>query len=339
MNRKFKNIVGIDVSKKHLDAALIIEDKFETPVHLRFSNDQDGFEKFAQWLVVQQVALNSEMLLVIEHTGLYQSLVVTFCSKHQIALCTEQANQIRWSLGLQRGKTDKLDARRIALYGYKNREMIVPQGIPPIQIGKIQRLLALRERLVNARKQLVTSLEEMTGFINKNEITVMKKMQEPVVKKLEVSIHKAEQAIKELIKAEPAMHTNFKLLTSIKGIGMVTAWHLLVYTGNFTRYAKGKKLACYCGVVPFGHQSGSSIKGKNRVSHMANKNLKVLLHMAAVSAIQHDAELKQYYQRKLASGKQSMCILNAVRNKLVLRIASVVERQSPFVDNYSKNAA
>jgi transposase len=339
MNRNFKHIVGIDVSKKHLDAALIIDDHFESPVYLRFTNDHEGFEQFTHWLIIQQVPLNSSMLLVIEHTGLYQSLVVSFCSKHQISLCTEQANQIRWSLGLQRGKSDKLDAHRIALYGFKNKDMIVPQGVPPVQTGRIQRLLALRERLVNARKQLVTSLEEMTGFIGKNEIASMKKVQEPVVKKLEAAIVKTEQAIRDLIKTEPAMNSNYKLLLSIKGVGMVTAWHLIVYTGNFTRYAKGKKLACYCGVVPFGHQSGSSIKGKNRVSHMANKSLKVLLHMAAVSAVQHDAELKQYYQRKLASGKHAMCVLNAVRNKLVLRIARVVERQSPFVENYAIKAA
>lgn len=339
MNRNFKHIVGIDVSKKHLDAALIIGDEHDSPCHLRFTNDENGFEKFTQWLAGQQVPLNSGLLMVIEHTGLYQSQVVSFCSKHTISLCTEQANQIRWSLGLQRGKSDKLDARRIAMYGYKNRYTIVPQGIPPVQTGKLQRLLALRERFVNARKQLVTSMEEMKGFIDKKEIDVMKKIQEPVVKKLEAAILKTEEAIRTLIKADTGMHTNFKLLLSIKGVGMVTAWHLIVYTCNFTRYVTGKKLACYCGVVPFSHQSGSSIKGKNRVSHMANKSMKSLLHMAAVSAVQHDPELKQYYLRKIASGKHAMCVLNAVRNKLVLRIARVVERQSPFVDNYSKNVA
>ncbi len=339
MNPNFKHIVGIDVSKKHLDAALINGDDFNALFHFRFTNDENGFDKFTRWLTDHQVVLNSNMLLVIEHTGLYQSLVVSFCSKHKISLCAEQANQIRWSLGLQRGKSDKLDARRIALYGYKNRETIVSQSIPPVLIGKLQRLVALRERLVNARKQIVTSMEEMTGFIDKKEIDSMKKIQDPVVKKLEAAICKTEQSISALIKADPAVHTNYKLLLSIKGVGMVTAWHFIIYTCNFTRYKKGKKLACYCGVVPFSHQSGSSIKGKNRISHMANKSLKVLLHMAAVSAIQHDPELKQYYQRKTAAGKNPMNVINAVRNKLVLRIAKVVERQSPFVDNYSKNAA
>jgi transposase len=339
MNGNFKHIIGIDVSKKHLDAALIIVNEFDSSIYFRFTNDENGFEKFTRWLTDQQVVLNSSTLLVIEHTGLYQSLVVSFCARHTISLCAEQANQIRWSLGLQRGKSDKLDARRIALYGYKNRDTIVSHPVPPVHIGKLQRLLAFRERLVNARKQIVTSIEEMAGFIDKKEIDAMKKIQEPVVKKLEAAICKTEESISILIKANPAIHTNYKLLLSIKGVGMVTAWHLIVYTCNFTRYAQGKKLACYCGVVPFSHQSGTSIKGKNRVSHMANKSLKVLLHMAAVSAIQHDPELKLYYQRKVASGKHSMCVINAVRNKLVLRIASVVERQSPFVDNYSKKAA
>jgi hypothetical protein len=72
---------------------------------------------------------------------------------------------------------------------------------------------------------------------------------------------------------------------------------------------------------------------------MANKDLKVLLHMGAVSAIQHDANLKQYYQRKVAEGKHRMSALNAVRNKLVLRICAVVERQTPYVENYQRNVA
>jgi transposase len=339
MSETFKNFVGIDVSKKHLDAALIVNQRYSTPLHLKFSNDASGFADFARWLKKQDVALDQSLVLVIEHTGLYQNLVVGFCATHHIALCAEQANQIRWSLGLQRGKSDKLDAARIALYGFKNRDTIVSQAVPPAAIGQIKRLLAARERLVNARKQLLTSVQELKGFVDEKEVQMLEKMQAPAVKKLEAAIHKSEAAIDALIKSDEAMHTNYKLVLSIKGVGKITAWSLIVYTCNFTRYVKGKQLACYCGVVPFKHESGSSIKGKSRVSHMANKDLKVLLHMGAVSAIQHDANLKQYYQRKVAEGKHRMSALNAVRNKLVLRICAVVERQTPYVENYQRNVA
>lgn len=107
MNRNYKHIVGIDVSKKHLDAALIIGHALDCPLHFRFTNDENGFGQFSNWLTAHGVVLNSSMLLVIEHTGLYQSVVVSFCRQHKISLCTEQANQIRWSLGLQRGKSVK----------------------------------------------------------------------------------------------------------------------------------------------------------------------------------------------------------------------------------------
>lgn len=339
MSTTFKNFVGIDVSKKHLDASLIVNQQHDSPLHLKFSNDTPGFAEFTNWIKKQGVALDQSLVLVIEHTGLYQNLVVNFCASHQIALCAEQANQIRWSLGLQRGKSDKLDSSRIALYGFKNRDTIASQAVPPVSIGQIQRLLSTRERLVNARKQLVTSLQELKGFVDQREVQMLEKIQAPAIKKIEAAIIKAEAAINALIKADPTMHTNYKLLLSIKGIGMVTAWHLMIYTCNFTRYIKGKQLACYCGVVPFKHESGSSIKGKNRVSHMANKDLKVLLHMAAVSAIQHDPNLKQYYQRKTAAGKHPMSVLNAVRNKLVLCICAVVERQTPYVENYQRKVA
>lgn len=339
METPFKTFVGIDVSKKHLDAALIINQKYSAPLHLKFTNNADGFGQFLLWLKKQGAVVDASLLLVIEHTGLYQNHVVNFCVANQITLRAEQAKHIRWSLGFQRGKTDKLDAVRIAQYGFKNRETLTSQEVPPPAIGQLKRLLAQRDRMVNVRKQMVTSLKELEGFVDAKEIRQLEKNQASSIKAIEAAIVKIEDSIMALLKENPDMYTNYKLLISIKGIGMVTAWNLLVYTVNFTRYAKAKQLACYCGVAPFSYQSGTSVKGKTRVNHMANKNLKALLHMAAVCAIQHDAYLKHYYQRKILEGKHPMSAINAVRNKMVRCICAVVERKTPYVENLQKGAA
>jgi transposase len=101
------------------------------------------------------------------------------------------------------------------------------------------------------------------------------------------------------------------------------------HTDNFQKFSSSRQFSCYTGVVPLEHSSRTSIRGKSRVSHYANKKAKQLLNLAASVAIQHK-ELKQYYQRRVAEGKSKMSTLNIVRNKLVDRMFAVVKRQTPY---------
>src|SRR5665647_3923183 len=104
---------------------------------------------------------------------------------------------------------------------------------------------------------------------------------------------------------------NFKLVTSITGIGRQTALLLIVVTNNFLWFNDHRKLASYAGIAPFPYTSGTSIKGRNKVSPLANKKLKSLLSSCAVSAIRNDPEMKIYFNRRTESGKHKMntCLL------------------------------
>ena len=96
-------------------------------------------------------------------------------------------------------------------------------------------------------------------------------------------------------------------------------------------------MACYAGIAPFEHTSGTSIKGRTRVSHLANKSLKTLLHMGALSAIKNSEEIGAYYRRKVEEGKPKMVVINAVRNKLVLRIWACIREDRMYEKTYTKN--
>ena len=126
----------------------------------------------------------------------------------------------------------------------------------------------------------------------------------------------------------------FDLATSIPGVGPILTLKLIVYTKMFTKFKNNRQLACYCGVAPFEHSSGTSIRGKTGVSKFANMDLKSTLHMAAISSVQHNPELKVYYERKVKEGKNKMSAINAVRNKLLTRIVAVVKRKTPYVSIY-----
>ncbi len=106
---------------------------------------------------------------------------------------------------------------------------------------------------------------------------------------------------------------------------------MTIHTNFFTRYDTPKQLAFYCGVVPFEYSSGTSIKKRSKVHHMANKSLKKHLHLGALAAMTYDPELKAYYIRKVEEGKSKMLVINNIRNKLIHRVCAVIKRQQPYI--------
>lgn len=131
----------------------------------------------------------------------------------------------------------------------------------------------------------------------------------------------------------PQLKHLFELITSVKGISKVTATEIVITTNEFKNIKDPKKFGCYAGCVPFEKSSGKK-RGKPAVSPIANKKVKSLLHMAALSAIRHCNELKAYYQRKVAEGKNKMLVLNNVRNKLILRVFVCVNKNQKYNENY-----
>ena len=117
-------------------------------------------------------------------------------------------------------------------------------------------------------------------------------------------------------------------------MGKVTAVQIIVDTNEFKDIREGKKYACHSGVVPFEHRSGSSVHLRSRVSHLANKCTKTLLHMAALSPIRMAGEMKEYYQRKVAEGKNKMSVMSSIRNKLILRVFACVRNNRVYQKNY-----
>jgi len=144
-------------------------------------------------------------------------------------------------------------------------------------------------------------------------------------------IGEIENEIKTLIEEDSNLKKNYNLATSVVGIGLVNAVIFMVYSNNFQGFTNGRKYACYGGVAPFEYSSGTSIKGKTRVSHLANKTIKVNLTQAAKSAVLNDPELKKYYKRKENEGKEHGVIMNAVKFKLIIRVFAVVNRGTPYV--------
>ncbi len=329
---EWKYFIGMDVSKATLDVALVVEK--EVVFQQQISNSPAGLKQCLKAL--QKTIAGFELhraVFCMEHTGIYNHHALYYLHSMGVALCLESAVQIKLSLGMQRGKNDRIDAVRIARYAYKNREELRLWQPKRAVVEELNRLTVLRERLIQAKNQLKVSYEEMRQF-DKQSATRMKTLSKSSMEALARDIEKVEAAIEELIRQDEELTRLFKLITSVQGIGKVTAAALIVTTNEFKDIREAKPYACYAGVAPFEHSSGIK-KGRAGVSHKANKHVKSLLHMAALTAIAYNNDLKIYYERKLKENKNKMVIINAVRNKLLHRIFACVKRNTPYEKNYA----
>jgi transposase len=337
--RQFKHAIGIDISKLTFDAAIIINGQKDSMRHRQFKKTKTGLGEFVQWLQPLGVTLNEETIICMEFTGVYNRMLLNFLENTSATIWVEMAVHIKRSLGLQRDKSDKLDAKRIALFCWRNSDEARVWGGIDKDAQKIKDLLAQRDRLVKYKSGLEKPLDEMEKEGLEDIAKELKANQKNVIRQIEASIEKIETTIAKIVGDNKLLGTKAKQVESIKGISHVICWHLIANTNGFECLKNGKALACYCGVAPFSKTSGTTVKGRPKVSNIANKKLKMLLHMAALCAIIHDPEMKKYYARKVAEGKHKMSVLNAVRNKLVLRIAAVQRDGREFEENYVNKAA
>lgn len=318
-------VVGVDVSKATLDICFK-----PSGLTMQISNDLPGFKN---WYSESRKILSSvtQTMVVMEHTGSYSVRFEKFLRSKKIGYCKVNALQIKRSLGVIRGKNDKVDAVRIGEYGWLRKEQLKADEPCSEHIVKLKSLLSLRSKMVKDRSGYMCRLKEIknTGDYLKSDPVI--RIHTKIIITLTTEIKAVEKQIRELIKGNKELGKTSELIRSIKGVGEIVAAYMICYTNNFKRFSKARKFNCYAGLAPFKYESGTSIRGRARVSHLANKEAKTLLTLAASCAIRYDKELKKYYDKRVAAGMKKMSCLNIIRSKIVSRIFAVAKRQTPFV--------
>lgn len=324
---KTKETIGIDVSKLTIDVHIHGKD-----MHRVFDNCPGEIKKMVGWALKGTDHDKGETMFVFEHTGLYSHQLSATLSGLGAMYAMVSGLEIKRSLGLARGKDDRADAAKIALYGHRLREELEPCRMPSGELQSLKRLLGLRDRMVKQRAGYKTSLKEEKRVLKRKGNKVLFEVQEQAIKDLSKKVVKIEAAMDEIIKGAQGLKKIYKLITSIKGVGPQTALYMIAHTQGFTQFESSRKFASYCGVAPFPNSSGTSIRGRTKVSHLANKKIKSLLDLCSKTALQHNPEIRQYYRRRLEQGKNRMSTVNVIRNKLLARIFAVVKRGTPYVD-------
>ena len=323
---KFQNVIGIDFS----------EDKFDVFNYLSkqgkvFENTNSGHKAFVKWFKESKQKYKGNHLVCFEHTGVCTLNFMGCLEENKIEYAVKSGYEIKYSLGFKRDKTDPIDARDIAEYGYLRRNTLPLFKLPSRELLKLKPLITLRESLVESRAGFKSTLRSYKKSLPVKDFKAIHQNLELTIKDLTKSIKKVESEIKKIINQAPELKEIFELVTSIKSVGLIVGVAFLVYTNGFKSFDNARKFACYSGTAPFSNSSGKQIK-KKRVSQMANKRMQKLLTMAAYNAIVYNPEMKIYYQRRLAEGKNKMSTINIIRNKIITRVFAVVKRRTPYVE-------
>jgi len=332
MEKNFKYFVGVDVSKNTLDYSVVKENK--EVFSFQSENSNKGIKSFIKELKSKGIKDLSEVLFCAEHTGIYNNHLVYFLNEKGGTIWLESAMHIKRSIGLQRGKNDKVDAQRIALFAYKNREDAKIFEVPREVIIKLNYASKLRSHLLKTINGFGVQIKEIEKFEGKEVAKKFKTNCKETLKALKSDLKDVNENIQNIIKSDDRLNQLFTIIKSVDGVGNVIATEVIISTNEFKNINDPDKYACYCGVVPFDHLSGTSVRGKPRVSSMANKVLKTLFHMAALSVIHREGEFKIYFERKIKEGKNKMSVINAIRNKIIHRIFACVRDNRPYQKIY-----
>jgi len=322
--KKYEIIVGIDVSKKKLDVTIVNVSAPKEYDYFMVENTTKGFKELLKKLTL-------ETLFCFEYTGNYGAPLCLFLQENTQDYWQCNPLVIKRSKGIARGKSDKADSKDIAFFALSNLHKVELSKLPEVDIQTIKNLLTERDKL-NKAIMIFSSTKEYTDLLQKNTVKEVVKNNNKTVNFLKKQIKEIEKSIKEVVKLNEVISEKMDLAMSVPGVGEQTALQLIVRTRCFTAFKDSRKLACYMGIAPFPYSSGSSIKGKTKVSHYANKKLKSILSMAALSAKKWDYELASYYTNKTEEGKAHSLIMNNIKNKIIARVYAVVQRGTPFVN-------
>ena len=322
--------VGIDISKDWLDVAICEGESMKVLASFKNDNTVEGIEQIIRKCA--KTVTKQKLWYCFEHTGNYGLLLAHLLESKSITYSAVPALEIKRSIGMTRGKNDKVDAIRIAIYAATNHFKLTPTRLPGEKLLRIKHLLTHRGQLLKNSQQLQNSRKSFLVASKSVDLRDLIEDLDTKISELKKSISAIEEKIRAEIDSSEDLANTFKKITSVKGVGLMIAVSMMVYTNNFTAFDDPRKFNCFAGLAPFGYSSGSSITGKTRTSSLRNRTMKTLLFNGANTAIMHDHDLKKYYHRKKNEGKKHLTIINAVACKMVARIFAVVKREELYLN-------
>lgn len=328
--------VGIDFSKEKFNACLLMEEGVMG--ESEFPNTKAGYLKLIKWVKStseQGRSFDTSVVLFCgEHTGMCSMGLCEYLYTKGMKIWLESALKIKYGSGLNRIKDDKADAEIIAYYAKRFYEPDSSILFEPDSedLKALRSLYQFRNRVVCDRVAMGNRI--LSGSFDCSTLVKTRMIRHH--KNAQKDEKDIEKEMIKLMETSAELASNYQILISFKGIGPITAAALIIYTSNFKKFDNPRKFACYCGIAPFGKQSGTSINAKPHVSHFAHIGIKAAIVQACKSAMQHNAVIKAYAQKLYAKGKHEGIVMNNVKNKVIHIIFKMIQTQTLWEKDYQQ---
>lgn len=318
--------MGIDVSKKKLDIALLVNGKVKSKV---LDNTPEGYEELLVW-INKSKAPKADLHVCMEATGVYYEAVALALVEAELQVSVVNPGCIKGFGHSEniRNKNDAIDAGLIARYCLAMKP--APWTPPPLEQRQLRawsiRVQALKDIRQQEENRLeahaITGMEDVAAHVKEH------------IKWLDTEITKLEKEIDDHIDRHPGLKHDADLIGSIPGIGATTVARLLGHLGDIRRFESAKALAAFLGVTPKQRSSGTSIKGRTMISRSGSSTLRAALYMPSLVARRHNPILNAFAERLLATGMAKKAVICAVMHKLTHLIYGVIRTEKPFDPNY-----
>lgn len=329
---QFRLFIGVDSAKEKYDLALL-DATGEVFHSLTLPNHTQPIQAWLDELSATFDVAPQEVLCCVENTGWYHVRLLNLLCAAGCQVWVEDAYQLSRSMGRVRGKTDQVDALRIAQYAFRFQDRARLCTAESELRLRLRSLIAQRRRIVRYIKGLSQPITE-EQYCSPVDLSKQHQHSLRLIKRMRTELKTLEKQIEATIKEDEKLAQQRKIILSVPGFGPVTTHLLLIITDGFTRYTNGRQLASLAGVAPFARQSGKCLKRKPKTSAIANKRLKSLLTMGARSLIRWGNNLfAEFYQRKRAEGKPHLVALNAVRNKMIHTVCACLRDDVMYEKN------
>jgi len=315
--------VGIDVAKDQLVVCLLTA---EGSAESRMDNTRKGFNQLHHWLKKQQA---THAHICLEATGIYGIDVAQFLHDKGYPVSVVNPARIKGfaESQMRRSKTDRLDAAVIAAFC---RALQPESWTPPAPAWyELRALLRHLDDLHQTRQQQVNRLEAATTEL------VREQLQQHIAF-LDEQIAQLRQQITAQLSQHPDLQRQVELLTSIPGIGNLTALRLLAEIRSFTAFEDVRQLVAFVGLDPTRHESGRTVRGGRSISRKGQATLRAALFLPALVAKRHNPLLRAFAQRLEAHGKLPKQIIVALMRKLLHLAYGVLKSGQPFDPHFGQ---
>lgn len=314
------SVLGVDVSKAKLDAALLGESgKYRSKV---VPNTPAGFEALRQWLQAQLPEGLASVHVCMEATGAYHEALALYLHDQGVRLSVVNPMRVKRFIELEgtRNKTDAGDAKSLARFCQMTQPE--PWQAPAPGVRALQALVARLDALQKMRQSESNRLDVAHAAVQPS-------LRE-VLNTLDKAIADIKAQIRQTIDDDPDLRQRSELLQSIPGLGERTIPQLLAYIGDPQRFKNVKALVAYASLSPVIRQSGSSLDKRRGTHPQGHHQLKRALYFPAMVAGKYNPIVSAFWQRLKAQNKPGMVIVVACMHKLLAIVYGVLKSRTPF---------